>query len=111
MFVAIRRVVDEGSKTFRWWTKYKHQAGTWPWSSIIIHSVNWVVILFGGGFLIWWSVERDLSRWQFLGIFLLLAVPYGILENWAKRSVKLKLLRQARLLAKLRGKRQTISTH
>jgi hypothetical protein len=93
MFVTIRRAVDEGGKTLQWWTKYKHQTGTWPWFSIAIHSVNWVVILFGGGLLIWWSVEHHLSRWQFAGILLLAGSPYYFLENWAKRTVKLRLLR------------------
>jgi hypothetical protein len=58
--------------------------------------MNWLVLLLGGGFLIWWAVEHHLSRWQFLGVFFLVALPYGILENWAKRSVKLKLTRRAR---------------
>jgi len=59
----------------------------------VIHFMNWVVILIGGGFLIWWTVEHHLSRWQFFGIFLLVALPYTILENWAKRKVKLSYLR------------------
>jgi len=67
------------------------------------------VLLFGGGILIWWGAEHDLSRWQFLGIFLLVALPYGILENWAKRSVKLKLMRRAGRLTPPRGEGQTIS--
>jgi len=111
MLPKAKRTYRDGRKTLHWWASYKRRTGTWPWSSIAIHLIHWVVLLFGGGFLIWWCVERDLSRWQFLGVFLLLALPYGILENWAKRSVKLKLLRQARLLAKPRGERQTISTH
>ena len=32
-----------------------------------------------GGFLIFWAVEHHLSRWQFLGIFLLVPLPYGML--------------------------------
>jgi len=89
----------EGRKTVHWWALYKRQTGTWPRFSIAIHVINWVVILFGGGFLIWWTAEHHLSWWQFFGIFLL-ALPYGILENWAKRRVKLNHLRNRKRLAK-----------
>jgi hypothetical protein len=66
---TIKTAFREGRKTVQWWALYKRQTGTWPWSSIAIHFMNWVVILFGGGFLIWWTAEDHLSRWQFLGIF------------------------------------------
>jgi hypothetical protein len=90
-FINIHR---EGGGTVQWWTSYRRQTGGWPWFSIIIHFMNWVVILIGGGFLIWWTVDHHLSRWQFLGIFLLASLPYTILENWAKRKVKLSNLRE-----------------
>jgi len=102
MFVTIRRAVDEGSKTLHWWAKYKRQTGTWPWSSIVIHSLNWVVILFGGGFLIWWATEHHLSRWQFIGTSLLAGLPYYFLESRAKKAVKLSLLRNRKRLAESR---------
>jgi hypothetical protein len=98
MFVAMRHAIEEGSKTLHWWTKYKQQTGTWPWPSIVVHSLNWVVILFGGGFFIWWSVEHHLSRWQFLGTLLLAGLPYYFLENRAKRAVKLSLLKNRKRL-------------
>src|SRR5690348_625237 len=88
------------AKTIPWWVLYKRQPGTWPWSPISIHLINWLVILFGGGFLIWWTVEHHLSQWQFAGIFLLTALPYGFVENWAKRRVKLNHLRNRKRLAK-----------
>jgi len=97
---TIKSVYREGPKTVHWWTLYKHQTGTLPWSSIAIHVINWVVILFGGGFLIWWTTEHHLPRWQFLGIFLLIGLPYGVVENWAKRRVKLNHLRNRKRLAK-----------
>jgi hypothetical protein len=59
---TIKSMYREGRKTVHWWTLYKRQTGTWPWSSIAIHVINWVVILFGGGFLIWWTAEHHLSR-------------------------------------------------
>jgi len=52
--------------------------------------------LIGGGFLIWWTVEHHLSRWQFFGVFLFVSLAYTILENWAKRKVKLNYLRNSR---------------
>lgn len=76
------------------------RTGTWPRASIAIHVINWVVILFGGGFLIWWTAEHHLSRWRFLGIFLLIGLPYGVVENWAKRRVKLNHLRNRKRPAK-----------
>jgi hypothetical protein len=90
---AIKAVYRESSKTLDWWVLYKRQTGTWPWSSIAVHFLNWVVALLGGGIFIWWSVEHHLSSGQFLAICLLLSVPYIILERWAKRAVKLNLLR------------------
>jgi len=96
MFPTFRNMYREGGRTVQWWTSYRHQAGAWPWFSIVIHFMNWVVILIGGGFLIWWTVEHHLSRWQFFGIFLLVSLPYTILENWAKRKVKLSYLRNSR---------------
>ena len=102
MAPAAEGIYTEGRSTLHWWALHKRRAGTWPWSSIAVHSVNWVVILFGGSFLIWWSVEHHLSRWQFLGIFLLVSLPYGILQNWAKRKVKLNNLQNVKRLAKLR---------
>jgi hypothetical protein len=109
MLPTVKRKYRDGRKTVHRWTSYKRQTGTWPRSSIAINFIHWAVVLFGGGFLIWWCAEHDLSRWQFLGIFLLVALPYGILENWAKRSVKLKLMRRARRLTTPRGERQTVS--
>ena len=69
MFPTFRNMYREGGRTVQWWTSYRHQTGAWPWFSIVIHFMNWVVILIGGGFLIWWTVEHHLSRWQFFGIF------------------------------------------
>ncbi len=93
MFPTFRNIYREGGSTVQWWTSYRHQTNSWPWSSIAIHFLNWVAILVGGGFLIWWTVEHHLSHWQFVGIFLLVSLPYAILENWAKRKVKLNYLR------------------
>ena len=90
MFPTFRNMCGS---TVQWWTSYRHQTNSWPWFSIAIHFVNWVVILVGGGFLIWWTVEHHLSRWQFVGIFLLVSLPYTIFENWAKRKAKLNYLR------------------
>jgi len=97
------RLIRDGGKTLHWWTAYKRQTGRWPWSSIAIHVMNWVVILLGGLFLIWLAGEWHLSRWQFFGLFVLVSVPYLVLEEWAKYKVKLNLLRNGRRLAKQSG--------
>jgi hypothetical protein len=98
-FVTIYR---DGRKTVHWWALYKRQTGIFPWLSFAIHFMNWVVILFGTGFLIWWTGEHHFSRWQLLGSFLLVGLPYGILADRAKRKMKLNYLRNRKRLTKLR---------
>lgn len=102
MLPTVKTMYSEGRSTLHWWAQYKRQTGTWPWSSIAIHFMNWTMALLGGGFLIWWAAEHHLSRWQLLGALVLVSLPYIILENWAKRSVKLNYLRNGKRLAKLR---------
>ena len=90
---SLKIMYEEARKTVFWWARYKRQTGRWPWPSIVIHFMNWVVILFGGAFLVWWTGEHHLSRWQFGGILLSIGLPYIAVENWAKRRMKLNLLR------------------
>jgi hypothetical protein len=99
---TITNLYRDSRKTVRWWAHYRRQTGSWPWTSIAIHFANWVVALFGLLFLIWWSAEHDWSRWKFLAVFLLVLLPYTILEDWAKKIVKLNHLRNSRRLAKQR---------
>jgi hypothetical protein len=99
---TITNLYKGSRKTVHWCTRHRRQTGSWPWTFIAIHFANLVVVLFGGLFLIWWSAEHDWSRWKFLGVFLLVVLPYTILEDWAKKIVKLNHLRNARRLAKQR---------
>jgi hypothetical protein len=48
MFPTFRNMYREGGRTVQWWTSYRHQTGACPWFSIVIHFMNWVVILIGG---------------------------------------------------------------
>lgn len=96
MFPTFKRAYSNGQKTVHWWTSYKRKTGAWPWSSIVIHVMNWPLVLLGIGMLIWWSGEHGLSRWKSVGIVLLVGLPYFVLESWAEKTVKLKLLRQAK---------------
>src|SRR5262249_31572617 len=89
MFPTFSRIYKEGRSTVRWWRLYKRQTGTWLWASMAIHFMNRVVILIGGGFLIWWAAEHHLSRWQIFGIVLMLLLPYSFLENWAEDAPRL----------------------
>lgn len=98
---TVKTMYSEGRSTLHWWALYRRQTGTWPWSSIAIHFINWVVVLGGGAFLIWWTAEHGLSRWQFLGVLVLISLPYTFVETWAKRTVKLNYLRNRNRLAKL----------
>ena len=102
---TITNLYANGRKTLHWWGDYRRQTGGWPWTSIAIHFANWIVVLFGGLFLIWWSVEHHWSRWKFLGAFLLVSLPYTLLEQWAKRIAKLNHLRNGRHLAKQQNPR------
>jgi len=49
---SVGRMIQDGRETVHWWAVYKRRTGSWSWSSIAIHFMNWVVILFGGAFLI-----------------------------------------------------------
>jgi len=70
VFPTLRKhLPEEGAERFRWWDLVQNttlavgrglQSSSIPW--------NWVVILIGGGFLIWWTGKHHLSRWQFLGV-------------------------------------------
>lgn len=99
---TVKTMYSEGRSTLHWWASYERQTGNWPWSSIVIHTMNLVVALVGGTYLIWWTAVHHLSRWQFLGVLVLVSLPYCFLEGWAKRAVKLSYLRNAKRLAKLR---------
>jgi hypothetical protein len=102
---TFKKMYKDGRKTVHWWAVYKRQTGSWPWFSIAIHFMNWVVSLAGLVFLIWWGDRHHLSRWQFLGMFLLVSLPYLILEEWAKKTVKLNYVRNGRRLAQQRNLR------
>ena len=54
------------------------------------------MILLGTAFLIWWSERNNLSRWQFKGVLLLVALPYGIFWYWLSGTVKLNQIRKGR---------------
>ncbi len=99
---TLKRFVLDGRATVRGWTEYKRQTGRLPWLSIVIHFLNWVVILSGGAFLVWWGVRNGLSRWEFTGVLLLVGVPYGIFWFWLSNSVKLNQIRNGRRLARVK---------
>ena len=44
---TFKKMYKDGRKTVHWWAVYKRQAGSWPWVSIAIHFMNWIVILAG----------------------------------------------------------------
>jgi hypothetical protein len=101
MIPVLPGICAEGRATVRWWSLYKDRTGSWPWASVAIHFMNWLVIVFGMGFLVWWTGEHNLSRWQFLGILLLVSIPYVVVENRIKTAVKLNVLRKRKGVAKI----------
>src|SRR3981081_2511730 len=80
MFPTFRTMYREGGRTVQWWTSYRNQTGAWPWFSIVIHFMNWVVILIGGGLLIWWTVEHHLSRVPIAAV----ALVFPLVTAWLK---------------------------
>src|SRR5262249_49072160 len=73
------RIFRDGRATVEGWQDYKHQTGQWPWFSIAVHILNWVLVIFGAAALVWWAEEYRLSRWQFAGVLLMAGMPYAIL--------------------------------
>jgi len=90
--------VEDGRATIRSWKAYKIQTGQTPW--IAVHLLNWAIAISGMAFLMWFLLTNRLSRWQFLGVSLAIALPYGFLWIWIKNKVKLIHLRKQRRLAK-----------
>jgi hypothetical protein len=88
---TITNLYSDGRKTVRWWPHYRRQTGSWPWTFIVIHIANWVAVLFGRLFLIWWPTEHDWSPWKFLGVLLLEGLPYTILEHRGQEDCETKL--------------------
>jgi len=102
---SLRRTVQDGRTTVRGWTHYRHQTGSLPWFSIAIHCLNWALVISGSVFLIVRSDRYQLSRWEFLGVLLLVGVPYSIFWFWLKDKVKVKQIRDGKRLANLRQPR------
>lgn len=97
---TFRRYIRDARETLSGWATHKRQTGRWPWSSIAIHSLNWVLVFAGMIVLIWCGEKFHWSQWQFVGILLLVALLYGIFWSWTKNKVKLTQIRRQRRLAR-----------
>lgn len=97
---TFRHYVRDSRETLSGWATYKRQTGRLPWSSIAIHSLNWVLVFSGMIVLIWCGGKFRWSQWQFVGIFLMVALLYGIFWSWTKDKVKLTQIRRQRRLAR-----------
>lgn len=82
---TIQSIYADGRTTVRGWAVYKRQTGRLPWFSIAVHFLNWIVIFSGMIFLLWCAGKYHWSRWQFAGISVLVALPYGLLWYWTKK--------------------------
>src|ERR1700722_1131229 len=91
-----KRFFRDGRSTVRGWTEYKYRTGRLPWLSILIHILNWVVVVSGGVLLIWWAEPRGWSQWKFSGVLLLVGVPYAIFWHWLSGKVKLNQVRTSK---------------
>jgi hypothetical protein len=97
--------VEDGRATVRSWKAYKIHTGQMPWLWIVVHLLNWATSISVMAFLMWFLFTKRLSRWQFLGTSLAIALPYGFLWLWIKNKVKLIHLRKQRRLARTRVQR------
>jgi hypothetical protein len=100
-----KRIFLDGRATVMSWAEYKHQTGRLPWHSITVHALNWVVILPGGVFLIWWGTRNRWSKGNFLVAWALVGLPYLVLWSWLSGRAKLNQIRSARRLARTKGLR------
>jgi hypothetical protein len=97
---TIRRYIRDARETLSGWVTYRRLTGRWPWFSIALHSLNWVLVFAGMIVLIWCGGKFRWSQLRFVGILLLVAIPYGILWSWTKDKVKLTQIRRQRRLAR-----------
>src|SRR5271156_5813419 len=102
--MSLKNIYVDGRATVRGWSAYKRQTGTWPWSSIAAHFLNWVAIISGMLFLAWCAGVKNWSKWQFAGILFFVALAYAIFWGWAKRRLKLNQIRRARRLRVMRNR-------
>lgn len=99
---TIKLFIQDGRATLRGWAEYKHQTGKLPWVSITVHFSNLVIVLSGIVFLVWCGGKYQWSRWQFVGILVLVGLPYGFLWSSIKGKVKLNQIRNGRRLARMK---------
>ena len=95
---SVRQLIDDCRTTLRGWTAYKNQTGRLPWLSIVAHSANWFAFISGTIFVFSFADRFHWSGLHFLGVYVLVAIPYGILWYRLKREVKLNQLRTQRRL-------------
>jgi hypothetical protein len=103
--LALRDFVQEARRTLKSWKIYRDQTGEWPWLWIAAHSLNWIVTILGMVFVIWWSGEHHLSKWNSAGVLALVYLPYGLFWLWFKGKVKVNQLKRQRHLAAQRKSR------
>jgi len=97
-----KRFILDSRATLRGWAEYKRRTGRLPWLSIVIHFLNWVVVLSGSAFLIWWGERNGFSKSKLAGVLVLVGLPYGIFWSWLSDKVKLNQLRNARRVPKIK---------
>lgn len=84
MFPTFRNMYREGGRTVQWWTSFRHQTGDWPWLSIVVHFMNWVVIL------IWGRISHLVDR----------RTPFVALAIRRSSSARVASVRHSRKLGK-----------
>jgi uncharacterized membrane protein SirB2 len=93
-----KRFFLDGRATVRGWAEYKRRSGRFPWIAILIHILNWVVVVSGIVLLIWRAGQSRWSQSKLLGVLLLVGLPYAIFWYWLSNKVNLNQIRSSKRL-------------
>jgi hypothetical protein len=99
---TLKRIVLDGRVAVQEWTAYKHRTGRLPWLSLLVHFLNWIVVISGLVLLLWFSEIYHWSRWRFAVAAILIGSLYTIFWSWLAAKVRLSQVREGRRLARMK---------
>ena len=85
---AKRRSFTYFSDTIQDWKKYKRQTGEWPFLSIFVYAVHFVIALIGLALIVWYGGGHHWSSLSLLVVFLPLGVVDIALSDWLFGKVR-----------------------
>jgi len=98
MSISLYRITSDlrdWAATIRKWKEFRRRTGKWPLFSIVASILHTASFIFGGAFLIWYSVEQGWSKNHFLLILLAVISPYVFVWAWLQKKIYLSELRRA----------------